>query len=265
MASARYRFQEKTVLITGGGGDIGRASAHRFAMDGASVVILDIDEKKGLETAAELEGYGGRVSSYACDVTRAAEVGATIERAVAEHGRIDCLFNNAGYQGAFAKTDEYPDDDFQRVVDVNIVGVYNMLKAGAQHMRQQGGGVIVNTASMAGVEGPPNMLAYSASKFAVVGLTKTASKDLAPYGIRVNAISPALIGPGYMWTRQTELQAKANSQYFDADPKTVEEQMLRSVPMRRLGTLEEVANGVAFLMSDEASYITGVNLEVAGG
>ena len=109
------------------------------------------------------------------------------------------------------------------------------------------------------------MLAYAASKFAVVGMTQTAAKDLAADQIRVNALSPALIGPGIMWTRQTELQAAVRSQYFDLDPKKVERQMLESVPMRRLGDLTEVANSVAFLMSDEASYITGFNLEVTGG
>ena len=109
------------------------------------------------------------------------------------------------------------------------------------------------------------MLAYAASKFAVIGMTQTAAKDLAPYRIRVNALSPSLIGPCRMWTRQTELQAAARSQYFDADPKVVEQQLVKSVPMRRLGSLEEVASGVAFLMSEEASYITGFNLEITGG
>ena len=175
------------------------------------------------------------------------------------------MFNNAGYQGAFAKTDEYPEDDFQTVINVNILGVFHVLKAAAQHMRTVGGGAIVNMASHAGVVGPPNMLAYAASKFAVIGMTETAARDLAPYQIRVNALSPALIGPGLMWTRQTELQAAVGSQYFDPDPKVVEQQMIQSVPLRRLGTLEEVANGVAFLMSQEASYITGFNLEITGG
>jgi 2-dehydro-3-deoxy-L-rhamnonate dehydrogenase (NAD+) len=115
------------------------------------------------------------------------------------------------------------------------------------------------------VVGPPNMLAYAASKFAVIGMTETAAKDLAPHQIRVNALSPSLIGPGAMWTRQTELQAAAHSQYFDPNPQVVEQQMLGSVPMRRLGSLAEVANGVAFLMSEEASYITGFNLEITGG
>jgi NAD(P)-dependent dehydrogenase (short-subunit alcohol dehydrogenase family) len=118
---------------------------------------------------------------------------------------------------------------------------------------------------MAGVSGAPNMPAYSASKAAVVGLTKSAAKDLAPAGIRVNAVSPAFIGPGRMWERQVELQAAVGSQYYATDPADVAAQMIAMVPLRRYGSLDEVARVVAFLLSDEASYVTGVNIEIAGG
>lgn len=264
-AKATYNFADKTILITGGAGEIGKATAHRFAADGAGVVLLDLNEAKMADVAQELEGYKVPVGRFRCDVTAFEDVKKAFAGAVEQFGKIDYVFNNAGYQGAFAQTDEYPEDDFQKVIDINVLGVFHVLKAGAQHLRDSGGGVIVNMASHAGVVGPPNMLAYAASKFAVIGMTQTAAKDLAPYGIRVNALSPSLIGPGFMWTRQTELQAAVGSQYFDTDPKMVEQQMIDSVPMRRLGTLEEVANGVAFLMSDEASYITGFNLDITGG
>ncbi|MGG6239220.1 SDR family NAD(P)-dependent oxidoreductase [Nodosilinea sp. AN01ver1] len=263
-ATATYAFRGKTILITGGAGEIGRATAHRFAADGATVVLLDINDTKLTEVAQALKDGGNSVHTFCCDVTSADEVKQVFAAAVEQTGQIHYVFNNAGYQGAFAKTDEYPAADFQKVIDINVVGVFHVLKAAAQHLRD-GGGAIVNMASHAGVDGPPNMLAYAASKFAVIGMTQTAAKDLAPYGIRVNALSPSLIGPGFMWTRQTELQAGVGSQYFDADPKVVEQQMINSVPLRRLGKLEEVANGVAFLMSDEASYITGFNLDVTGG
>ncbi|MEH2118686.1 SDR family NAD(P)-dependent oxidoreductase [Nostoc sp.] len=263
-AKATYQFAGKTILITGGAGDIGKATAHRFAANGAGIALLDLNEPKMANVAEELKSYNVPVSTFCCDVT-ASDVGKTFTDAVKQLERIDYVFNNAGYQGVFAKTDEYPEDDFQKVININVVGVFHILKAAAQHLRDAGGGAIVNMASYAGVIGPPNMLAYSASKFAVIGMTQTAAKDLAPYGIRVNALSPALIGPGFMWTRQTELQAAVGSQYFDANPKVVEQQMINSVPMRRLGSLAEVANGVTFLMSDEASYITGFNLEVTGG
>ncbi|MEH2155382.1 SDR family NAD(P)-dependent oxidoreductase [Nostoc sp.] len=264
-AKASYHFAGKTILITGGAGDIGRATAQRFAADGAGVVLLDLNEAKMAEVTHELEVYKIPVLSFRCNVTASEEVAQAFSAAVEQFGRIDYIFNNAGYQGVFAKTDEYPEEDFQKVIDINVIGVFHVLKAAAQHLRKSGGGAIVNMASYAGVVGPPNMIAYSASKFAVIGITQTAAKDLAPYHIRVNALSPALIGPGMMWTRQTELQAGVGSQYFDTDPKVVKEQMINSVPMRRLGSLEEVANSVAFLMSDEASYITGFNLELTGG
>lgn len=264
-AKATYKFAGKTILITGGAGDIGRATADRFAANGANIVLLDLNDAKLVDVAHRLETHNVTVGYVRCDVTSSDQVSEAFEEAIAQFGQIDYVFNNAGYQGQFAKTDEYPTDDFQKVIDINVIGVFHILKASAQHMRNSGGGVIVNMASYAGVVGPPNMIAYAASKFAVIGITQTAAKDLAPYHIRVNALSPSLIGPGMMWTRQTELQAAANSQYFDADPHIVEQQMIGSVPLRRLGSLEEVANGVAFLMSDEASYITGFNLEITGG
>jgi NAD(P)-dependent dehydrogenase (short-subunit alcohol dehydrogenase family) len=127
------------------------------------------------------------------------------------------------------------------------------------------GGSIVNIASMAGVSGAPNMPAYSASKAAVVGLTKATAKDLAPHGIRVNAVSPAFIGPGRMWETQVAQQAAAGSQYYAADPDAVAAQMIGMVPLRRYGSVHEVAKVVAFLLSDDASYVTGANLEVSGG
>lgn len=263
-AIATYDFQGKTILITGGAGEIGKATAHRFAANGATIVLLDINEMRLAEVAQGLKDYGNPVYTVRCNVTDAQEVAEMFAIAVEQVGQLDYVVNNAGYQGVFAKTDEYPEEDFQKVIDINVVGVFHILKAAAQHLRKAGG-AIVNMASHAGVDGPPNMLAYAASKFAVIGMTQTAAKDLAPYGIRVNALSPSLIGPGFMWTRQTELQAGVGSQYFDADPKVVEQQMINSVPLRRLGRLEEVANGVAFLMSDEASYITGFNLDITGG
>lgn len=264
-AIATYSFAGKTILITGGAGDIGRTTAARFAANGAGVIILDLNEAKLADVVQNLQKYNIPVGAFHCDVTTANSVTKAFTNAIAQFGRIDYVFNNAGYQGVFAPTDNYPEEDFQKVIDINVTGVFHVLKASAQHLRNAGGGAIVNMASHAGVDGPPNMLAYAASKFAVIGMTQTAAKDLAPYQIRVNSLSPSLIGPGMMWTRQTELQAATGSQYFDADPKVVEQQMINSVPMRRLGSLAEVANGVAFLMSDEASYITGFNLDITGG
>jgi len=170
--------------------------------------------------------------------------------------------NNAGYQGVFTSIEHYPLADARRVFEVNLLGLMTVLAAAARAMT---GGAVVNIASMAGVSGAPNMPAYSASKAAVIGLTKSAAKDLAPKGIRVNAVSPAFIGPGRMWETQVERQAAAGSQYYPTDPDAVAEQMIGMVPLRRYGSVHEVATVVAFLLSDDASYLTGVNVEVSGG
>jgi len=132
-------------------------------------------------------------------------------------------------------------------------------------MKEMGGGSMVNTASMAGPRGTPAMAAYVASKAAVIGITKTAAKDLAPYGIRVNSLSPALVGPGRMWDNQNQMHAKSGSPYFDSDPEVVAKNKINSVPMKRLGSVDEVVQSAGWLLSEEASYTTGINLEVAGG
>lgn len=264
-AGATYDFGGLAVMITGGAGDIGRATARRFARDGARVALLDVAEEGLRQAEDELIRAGAEAIAIHCDVTDRDRVEDAVAAVADRFGGVDVVFNNAGYQGAFCPTDAYPADDFERVIDVNVVGVYHVLSVASAHMRRSGGGSIVNTASHAGVRGPPNMLAYGASKFAVVGMTQTAAKDLAPYGIRVNAISPALIGPGLMWERQTELQAATGTQYFAADPQQVKADLIASVPLRRLGTLDEVANVVAWLASAESSYLTGFNVEVTGG
>jgi NAD(P)-dependent dehydrogenase (short-subunit alcohol dehydrogenase family) len=151
-------------------------------------------------------------------------------------------------------------------MNVNVFGIFNVLRESAGRLRAAGrAGAIVNSASMAGVEGAANMPAYSASKGAVMSLTRSASKDLAPLDIRVNAISPAFIGEGLMWDRQVQRQAQADTQYYSTDPEVVAREMVGAVPMRRTGTLDEVAATVLWLLSDESSYVNGQNVIVSGG
>ncbi|GBQ93468.1 SDR family NAD(P)-dependent oxidoreductase [Asaia krungthepensis] len=263
--SEKKRFAGKTALVTGAAGNIGLAVARRLAKEGSHVVLLDLDQGK-LDTAAtSLAEHGVKVKTVVCDVTNYTSVEEAIDYAEKTVGPIDLLFNNAGYQGAFAPIHEYPVEDFQRVVDIDLVGAFHVLRAVSRRMVARRSGSIVNTASMAGLQGPPNMGAYGSSKFGVVGLTQVASKDLAPHNIRVNGIAPALMGPGFMWDRQTELQAATNTQYFSTDPETVKKEMVAGVPMRRLGDIEEIPGTVAFLLSEDSSYITGVTLPISGG
>lgn len=253
-----------TVLITGAAGDIGTAIAEVLAQRGHRLVLADHPDAatRLVETAELCRGLGVDAESVTFDVTHEAAVTAAVQGL----GAIGGLVNNAGYQGVFTSVESYPLDDARRVVEVNLLGVMTVLAAVGRAMIAAGsGGTVVSIASMAGVSGAPNMSAYSASKGAVIGLTKAAAKDLASHGIRVNSVSPAFIGPGRMWDTQVARQAAAGSQYYAADPAEVAAQMVGMVPMRRYGSVREVATVVAFLLSDDASYVTGVNVEVSGG
>jgi len=248
-----------TVLVTGAAGDIGTAIAEVLAQRGHRLVLADhpdVAEPLG-ELCRRLDAQ-----SVTFDVTDEAAVTAAVQGVAA----LGALVNNAGYQGVFTSVESYPLADARRVVEVNLLGAMTVLAVASRAMiAAESGGAIVNIASMAGVSGAPNMPAYSASKAAVIGLTKATAKDLAPHGIRVNAVSPAFVGPGRMWETQVARQAEAGSQYYATDPDEVASQMIGMVPLRRYGSAEEVATVVAFLLSADASYVTGVNLEVSGG
>jgi NAD(P)-dependent dehydrogenase (short-subunit alcohol dehydrogenase family) len=250
-----------TVLVTGAAGDIGAAIAGVLAERGYRLALADHPRSSAKldETVDACRQLGAEADPVTFDVTDEAAVDA----AVSALGPLGGLVNNAGYQGLFTAVDAYPVDDARRVLEVNVLGAMTVLSAVGRTMAD--GGSIVNIASMAGVSGAPNMPAYSASKAAVIGLTKSAAKDLAARGIRVNAVSPAFIGPGRMWETQVAQQAAAGSQYYGTDPEEVAAQMIELVPLRRYGSAREVATVVAFLLSDDASYVTGVNLEVSGG
>jgi NAD(P)-dependent dehydrogenase (short-subunit alcohol dehydrogenase family) len=250
-----------TVLVTGAAGDIGTAIAELLAQRGRRLALADHPDSGAQleETVERCRLLGAAATGLTFDVTD--EAAAT--EAVQQLAPLGGVVNNAGYQGVFASVDRYPLEDARRVIEVNVLGAITVLAAASRAMKA--GGAVVNIASMAGVSGAPNMPAYSASKAAVIGLTKAAAKDLAPKGIRVNAVSPAFVGPGRMWETQVAGQAAAGSQYYSTDPDAVAAQMVELVPLRRYGSPHEIASAVAFLLSDDASYLTGVNLEVSGG
>ena len=261
------RFNGKTVIITGAKGDFGQVCSKRMAQEGANIGFLDILDTESLAIQFKKDYPDQIFHSFQVDITKedqAIEVSKEIEK---KFKRIDHLFNNAGYQGDFTNTLNYAVEDFRKIIDINVTGAFIMLKTISNIMSKQEprGGSIVNTASMAGIGATPNMIAYSASKAAVKHMTVIAAKDLAPFDIRVNSISPAYIGPGFMWTRQVELQAKAGSVYFSEDPEQVASQMVDSVPMRRYGSINEVIGPVLFLLSDDSSYLTGIDIKITGG
>lgn len=259
----------RTALITGAAGNIGRAVAVKLAAEGAMVIASD-HERAAKELTATANACrevsvvdgGDAARTVTFDVTDRDAVAA----AVAAGPLPDLVFNNAGYQGMFCNILDADAQDFEKIMAVNVTGVFNVLQATAQALNGAGRfGSIVNTASMAGVSGAPNMGAYSTSKAAVIGLTKSAAKDLAPFGIRVNAISPGFIGPGVMWDTQVAAQAAVESPYYADDPAQVAEQMVGMVPLGRVGSLEEVADVTYFLLSDLSSFLTGTNTEISGG
>lgn len=262
----RRQFDGRTALITGAAGDIGRATALRLSAEGARVVLADLSPRVE-ETAALCTEVRPDAAPIALsfDVADESAVRDGFEEINGRGVILDLLFNNAGYQGDFRNIIDYDAEDFRQVLDVNVVGVFHVLKWFARSLIAADlPGAVVNTASMAH-GGAPNMAAYSASKAAVIALTKTAAKDLADRSIRVNSISPAFIGPGEMWDRQVRLQADTPSQYFSDDPTEVAEEMIGAVPLRRFGSLDEVAAAARFLLSEDASYITGFDIEVSGG
>jgi NAD(P)-dependent dehydrogenase (short-subunit alcohol dehydrogenase family) len=239
----------KVALVTGAGAGIGRASALAFAEAGARVIVADIDVAGGEETAQSIEQSGGEALFVKVDVTDASEVNTLVAQAVAHFGRLDCAHNNAGVLGTIAPILESPDENFDRVMAVNLKGVWLCLKAEIRQMLTQSGGAIVNTASSAGIKGSPTLPAYSASKHAVVGLTKSAALAYARDGIRVNAVCP-----GYVDTALLD-------RLFAGEPERKESERLGTL-LGRFGTPQEIAQTVVWLCSDAAAIMTAHALPV---
>ena len=250
-------FTGKVVLITGAGNGIGRAAALGFASRGAKIVVVDRDQAAGEATAGILHQQGNEALFVPADVTRSADVQNYVKAALDAYGSIDCFYNNAGIEGSVAPTAEYDEDMFDRVMAVNVKGVFLGLRHVLPVMIRQGRGAVVNTASVAGLVGTPSMPAYVASKHAVIGLTKSASGEVARAGVRVNAVCPGPIDTRMIHS----LAAMLNPN----DPDGVATRYQSSIPIGRYGTAEEVANVVIFLCSDLAGNITGAQYVVDGG
>jgi NAD(P)-dependent dehydrogenase (short-subunit alcohol dehydrogenase family) len=244
----------KSALITGGGGGIGRATALAFAREGARVAVADMMEDAARETVARVNAVGGQALSLSGDVSKDADVRAMIEAVVGAYGRLDCAFNNAGIAGWHVdsvnqKTAEWSEESFDRMIAVNLKGVWLCMRHELPQMQAQGGGAIVNTGSIAGLVGLPNSSAYVAAKHGVVGLTKTAALEYAEANIRVNAVCP-----GYIRTPMTEPSMRLRG-----------EAILAQTPLKRMGNPEEIAEMVVWLCSDRASYVSGAAYNVDGG
>ncbi|MBK8439875.1 MAG: SDR family oxidoreductase [Rhodobacter sp.] len=246
----------KVALVTGAAAGIGRATALKFAVEGARVMVSDIDETGGKETASLITANGGEAAFMRADVARSADVSGLISQTVAKFGRLDCACNNAGIEGTIAPFADQTEDNFDRTIAINLKGTFMCLKAEISQMLTQGGGSIVNLASIAGLIGFPGLAAYVASKHGVNGLTKNAALEYAKQGIRVNSVCP-----GGIDTRMLDSLADQST----GGKMTSREMMDGLHPMGRIGTPEEVANLIVWLCSDQASFLTGVHVPVDGG
>lgn len=245
-------FTDQVALITGGAAGIGRATALAFAAAGARVVIADIDADGGEQLAQQIVRADGQARFVRCDVAREADNAAAVAAAVAAFGRLDCAFNNAGIEEENAKLADGEEALFDRMLAINVKGVWLGMKHQLKQMLAQGRGAIVNTASVAGLVGAPTHSIYAATKHAVLGLTKSAAAEYGKRGIRINAVCPGVI--------RTAMLERA----LVRDP-TREDSLRRLHPIGRLGTAEEVASAVLWLCSEGAGFVTGHALTVDGG
>ena len=245
------RFTDETALVTGAGSGIGRATAQRLASEGANVVVSDIDEDRGEDVVASIEDDGGSATFVSANVADPDAVQRVVEVAVETYGSLDIAHNNAGILTGFQDIADIGEDDWDKLMAVNLKGVWAGMKAELPVMEEQGGGVIVNTASEAGLVGMGGLGNYVASKHGVVGLTRTAALEYADRGVRVNSICPGVV--------ETPMTAeRLDTAEFQAFVET-------NTPMGRPADPTEIAPLAAFLASDEASYITGANVPVDGG
>lgn len=243
----------RVALVTGGGSGIGRASALAFARAGATVVVSDVAAEAGEATARAVLDAGGVAIFQRADVSDAEQVSALIDRTIQEFGRLDCAHNNGGIEGPVGTVIDLSEDEWDRVIDINLKGVWNCLRYQIPVMLEQGGGAIVNTGSVSGLKGfPPLLPAYVASKFGVVGLTAVTARTYASQGVRVNAICPGAIDTP-MLTRIGEGAERLGVA------------LVAENPSGRLGTPDEVAEAVIWLCSDRASFVTGQTLTIDGG
>jgi NAD(P)-dependent dehydrogenase (short-subunit alcohol dehydrogenase family) len=252
MPSEKGSFAGKVAFVTGAANGIGRAAALAFAREGAGVVVADVSEQGNRETARMVEEAGGRALAVRCDVSRAEDVKAALDKAVEAFGRLDCAFNNAGVEQPLTATVDLTEEEWDRIVGINLRGVFLCMRHEIPLMLRQGGGAIVNTSSGAGVKGFAGQAAYCAAKHGIVGLSKAAALDYAKSNIRINAVCPGII--------ETPMMDR-----FSGGTPEGRARVIAQEPVGRMGRPEEIAAAVVWLCSDAAAFVVGHAMVVDGG
>ena len=250
--TSTLKYTGKVAFVTGAGSGIGRATALAFAREGASVVVADVSEQGNLETARMIEESGGRALAVRCDVTQAEDIRRSLDKTIESFGRLDMAFNNAGIENTIKPTADVTEDEWNRIININLTGVFLCMKYEIPLMLKQGAGAIVNTASGAGIRGFKGGAAYVAAKHGVIGLTKAAALDYAQLNIRINAVCPGIIDTAMMnrYSGGTDEGRRA---------------VIAQEPVGRMGQPEEIAETVMWSCSDAASFVLGHGLVVDGG
>jgi NAD(P)-dependent dehydrogenase (short-subunit alcohol dehydrogenase family) len=252
MTTKDRSFAGKVAFVTGAANGIGRAAALQFAREGASVAVADVSEQGNRETARMIEGLGGRALALRCDVTRAEDVKSALGKTIEAFGRLDFAFNNAGIEYAIKPAADVTEEEWDRIMDIDLRGVFLCMKHEIPLMLEQGGGAIVNTSSGAGIKGFKGGAAYVAAKHGVVGLTKAAALDYAASNIRINAVCPGIIDTPMM-------------NRFSGGTAEGRQAVIAQEPVGRMGRPEEIAATVVWLCSDAASFVVGHAMVVDGG